>query len=151
MVKPSAIKPYMLPRPKPLISADISIYYSPDYSPDIADSGGYRSRPPPRHHAAHGSIGHGYRQNAVVDKSRPHIIVLMQRVMHGGAERLDVSLDQAVVAVNFVEPFADSSAIGGACLGDRERHQMHAVICIGDAHGRGDVIRPLDVRIFVFQ
>ena len=71
--------------------------------------------------------------------------------MHGRAERLDVGLDQPLVAVDLVETFADRVPIGGPGLGNGQRRQLHAVIGIGHAHGGGDIVRALDGGIFSLE
>eukprot|EP01022_Parablepharisma_sp_SALTPOND_P030357 TRINITY_DN760_c2_g2_i2.p2 TRINITY_DN760_c2_g2~~TRINITY_DN760_c2_g2_i2.p2 ORF type:complete len:1280 (+),score=504.50 TRINITY_DN760_c2_g2_i2:6407-10246(+) len=134
MVKPSAIRPYMLPSPNPLISADnSSIVFS------------WR-----RHSGRRTScvdevlLGQADRQDAVVDELRPDVVVGLQGVMHARAEGLDVALDQAVIAIDLVEALADGIALGGAGLGDGQRGQLHAVVGIGHTDGRRDVVRSLD-------
>src|SRR6218665_485444 len=114
MWKPSAISPYMAPRPRPLTRAEISsMARPPSNAPSLRD-----------------------RENFVVDELRPDVVVLAHRVVHLGRERPVVGLDQALVAPDLVEALAHGIALRAAGLGDGQRAELHRVVGTGHADGR---------------
>src|SRR5678816_3740035 len=91
----------MLPRPSPVMSAvRTSIKKRSPRRPFLSRPGRL--------------LLHADRQDLVVDELRPDVVVLVDGVVVGRAERLPVVLDQAVVAGDLVETLAHLRALGRA-------------------------------------
>src|ERR1700722_8889223 len=121
MWKPSAISPYMLPRPMPEMMAEASMMNP------YSEQGGAGEVPRPLHPV--GSVGQ--RQDLIALEIGEDVIRRTQGILVLGRKRLVVILDQAVIFADSVKGFADGRAVRRARLGDRHRRQMHGVVGIG--------------------
>src|SRR5712671_645651 len=141
MWKPSAISPYMLPRPMPEIIADASMA-----NPKCGEWKGAGLRAP-------SPIARlvGQRQDFIPLEIGKDVIRRRQRVLVRGAERLVVGLDQPVIFADLVKAFADLRTLGRAGLGDRQSRQVHGVVGVGNADGGRHIRRRLDLGVFLLQ
>src|SRR2546430_846923 len=73
-----------------------------------------------------------------------HVVLLVQRVVLVGRERMLVGLDEAAVFAEVLERVADLDAVGRPGLLDRQAHQVHGVVGVGGTDRRQDVLGALD-------
>src|SRR5215469_14412179 len=128
----------MLPRPRQEMSAEeTSIYCTPPYA---------RRGPA----ATTCRLVHW---NYLIAHIVHHDVVLRsKRIMIPRRERLRVGFNQPLVwLLEVFERRSDRVGIGRACLLDRKREKAHGIIGIRGSDRCDDVLRPLDLRIFLFE
>src|SRR5581483_4790732 len=99
----------MLPSPRPEMSAE----------PTMNKNG--RARRPFLCSFSRGLLLHADRHDLIIDELRPHVVVLVQRIVLLRAEGLAVGLDETVVAVDLVVAVPHLRSIGRSGVLDRER------------------------------
>src|SRR5438105_10553392 len=102
----------MLPSPRPEMSAE----------PTMNENG--RARAAVRLVVTPELLLHAHRHDLIIDELRPHVVVLVQRVVVLRAERQRVGLDESLVAIDLVIAIADRRALSclGRLAGSRAEH-----------------------------
>src|SRR5262245_20813882 len=76
-----------------------------------------------------------------------HVVLLVQRVVLVGRERMVVGLDEAAVFAEVLERVADLDAVGRTRLLDRQAHQVHSVVGVGGTDRRQEGLGALDALL----
>src|SRR5262249_41858187 len=142
MWNPSAIRPYIAPRLRPLTTAEATIIPVPRETISRPSSA---PAPTIRSQSLLASVHE--RKDLSALEVREQVVARSERVLVLGRKRLLVRLDQPIIGVDAVERHADFGALGAAGLGDGKGGQVHRVVGVGDADGRGHVSQRFDLGI----